>query len=137
MNWWSLTSVVDNTFSWKSGDLSSNPAHASLNQIVIHCSSDLLTCSVTCSHTHPPQPHCSQPPAGLSHSLPLALKLQSCTAPPSSPGRASSTALSFQSCDNFSISLRNPVPRLGEGGAYVADSGLKLGPDYYELVVPR
>ncbi len=35
MNWWSLTSVVDNTFTWYSGDPSSNPAHAILYLTVI------------------------------------------------------------------------------------------------------
>ncbi len=43
--------------------------------------------------THlPPHPHCSQPPAGLSWSLPHFWH-SSFTAPPSSPTRASSTAL--------------------------------------------
>jgi hypothetical protein len=53
----------------------------------------------------------------------------------SSSGRASSTAHHCQSCDDFSISLGNPVPRLG--GTYVADSHIKLDPDYYEWVVPH
>lgn len=35
MNWWFLTSVVDNTFSWLSGGSSSNPVHANLHLVVI------------------------------------------------------------------------------------------------------
>lgn len=35
MNWWFLTSVVDNTFSWLSGGSSSNPVHENLHLVVI------------------------------------------------------------------------------------------------------